>query len=85
MLLQEEAAACEPLRQQVRLLEEQLDDARDDLGRARQQVDTLADTVDEASNAILVSSASRIADFSCWAASNSNGPSNLSLSQGSVS
>ncbi|KAL4423912.1 hypothetical protein ABPG75_001213 [Micractinium tetrahymenae] len=51
--LQEEAAACAPLRQQVDLLEQQLTDARADLSHAHQQMETLADTVDAANTAIV--------------------------------
>jgi chromosome segregation ATPase len=53
--LRAEAAQCGPLRQQVQLLEQQLEDARGDLGGAHRQLQTLSDTVDAANDAIVVS------------------------------
>ena len=53
--LRADAAQCGPLRQQVQLLEQQLEDARGDLGGAHRQLQTLSDTVDAANDAIVVS------------------------------
>jgi chromosome segregation ATPase len=52
--LRADAAQCAPLRQQVQLLEEQLEDAREDLGGAHCQLQTLSDTVNAANDAIMV-------------------------------
>lgn len=48
VVLQEAAAKCEPLRQQVQVLEQQLEDAQAQLAGAHSQIHTLSETVDAA-------------------------------------